>query len=857
MTTPTRAERGTKSSSGAGAFLAALTGLLCLVLSCTLAYHHPLSPAWAAASVAVLVGLGVRQPRCIWWLPPALLPLIGLAPWTGWIVFEEFDLLLLALLAGGYARLVFSNRQAEAGAAAQGQKSRRHRGSPQGAYALVALTALLFAASVLISMFRGFEDAGGFSFGWFQGYHEPMNSLRLAKPFFLALLWWPLWRAAQRTSPDASNESLSLGLLLGMATVGLIALWERLAFTGLLNFSTDYRITALFWEMHVGGAALDGFLALTVPFVLRELMLARSSRRWILAAGVMLLAAYVSLTTFSRGVYLAVPLSLGLTAWLHTRQVAWGGTNASPATGTTATLDSGTGRGTGWGSSLAWVVLFMALATWMFPSSGYRGMLALLGSLGLLMLMLPRLRLLGTSQWASACFGGALLSACAWGVAWFVPKGAYIAYALVATGTAMTLAMGYFRPTQSPTIRSNVLAAMGMLGTWAAMVAVAMHWGGDAAAERAAVVALGLLLLMPTLLLLRRRKQIQGHASNTSWRSQLAVLGTMAISGALVAVFAGGAYMGERFSTGGKDFGGRMLRWQGILDNLHDTSEWAWGKGTGRLVATLFNNSSDRGRSGDFRRQYDGSKAYLAMSAGQHIIGWGELLRVSQRTVAPSGLVDLSLQVRTQQATLLQFELCEKHLLYSAACLSKRVEVKPVKGTGPTAWQPVQVRLELAGSRVPSSGHWYAPRLIVFSMGAARSGQRVDVTDLALTDATGQSLLQNGDFSRDLMRWFFTSDLFHGPWRIDSVMIHLLLEQGWVGTLLWLILASGALWRVSAGTARSNNLGPAVAGAILGFFLVGASSSLLESPRIMSLYYLLVLVGLTIRPSEPNRGDFR
>ncbi|MFY7942826.1 MAG: hypothetical protein ACOVOX_18135, partial [Burkholderiaceae bacterium] len=118
MTTATRAERGSKSSGAAGAFLAALTGLLCLVLSCTLAYHHPLSPAWAAVSVAVLVGLGVWQPRCIWWLPPALLPLIGLAPWTGWIVFEEFDLLLLALLAGAYARLVFSKRQADAGAAA-------------------------------------------------------------------------------------------------------------------------------------------------------------------------------------------------------------------------------------------------------------------------------------------------------------------------------------------------------------------------------------------------------------------------------------------------------------------------------------------------------------------------------------------------------------------------------------------------------------------------------------------------------------------------------------------------------------------------------------------------------------------
>lgn len=48
------------------------------------------------------------------------------------------------------------------------------------------------------AVFRGFADAGEFEFGWFQGYHE-------------------------------------------------------------LNFSSNYRSTALFWEMHVGGAALDGF----------------------------------------------------------------------------------------------------------------------------------------------------------------------------------------------------------------------------------------------------------------------------------------------------------------------------------------------------------------------------------------------------------------------------------------------------------------------------------------------------------------------------------------------------------------------------------------------------------------------
>ena len=852
MTSATRAERRTKSGSGAaGAFLAALIGLLCLVLSSILAYHHPLSPAWAAVSVAVLVGLGVWQPRCVWWLPPALLPLIGLAPWTGWIVFEEFDLLLLALLAGAYARLVFSNRQTDTSAAAQGQKFKPHRGSPQGAYALVALTVLLFAASVLIAMFRGFDDAGGFSFGWFQGYHEPMNSLRLAKPFFLALLWWPLWRAAQRTSPDASNEALSLGLTLGMATVALVALWERLAFTGLLNFSTDYRTTALFWEMHVGGAALDGFLALTVPFVLRELMLARSSRRWMLAAGVMLLAAYVSLTTFSRGVYLAVPLGLGLTAWLHTRQVAWGSTNARTAAGTTATLDSGAGRGTGWGSSLAWVVLFMALSAWMFPTSGYRGMLALLGSLGLLMLMLPRLRVLGPAHWATACVGGAFLSACAWGVAWFVPKGAYIAYALVATGTAMTVATGYFRPRQSPTIRSNIVAAMGLIATWATMVAVAKHWGGDTAAERAAAVAVALLILMPVLVLLKRRKKIQGNAPAPSLRGQLAVLGTMAISGALVAVFAGGAYMGERFSTGGKDFGGRLMHWQIGINALNGPWDWALGKGQGRFPASHFNSGLVEDQTGDYRlRQEPGSNSYLVMSGGKHILGWGEMLRISQRVAAPLGATQVQFDTRVKTPITLHFEVCEKHLLYNNACLIKQIEVKPT--TGDPTWQRLSAVLD--GERNPSRGPLWAPKLIMFSVGVYTNGAVAEVDNLQLLDGSGGNLLSNGDFSQDMAQWFFTSDRHHMPWHIKSMFMHVFFDQGLVGLLLWLALSAGALWRVSFGNARHHTLSPAIAGSLLGFAVVGLFDSLLDVPRLATLFYLLVLVALVLQPPSPKNG---
>ncbi len=52
---------------------------------------------------------------------------------------------------------------------------------------------------IAISLVRGFDDAGGFVFGWFQGYEGSMNSMRLAKSFVLAALFAPLLgRASSR-----------------------------------------------------------------------------------------------------------------------------------------------------------------------------------------------------------------------------------------------------------------------------------------------------------------------------------------------------------------------------------------------------------------------------------------------------------------------------------------------------------------------------------------------------------------------------------------------------------------------------------------------------------------------------------
>lgn len=98
-------------------------------------------------------------------------------------------------------------------------------------------------------------------------------------------------------------------MTLGLALLCAIVLWERATYPGLFDFSESYRTSALFWEMHIGGAAIDFYLVLATPFALRFLLQAATRLRWAAAALLLIVVTYVCLTTFSRGLYLGLLVS--------------------------------------------------------------------------------------------------------------------------------------------------------------------------------------------------------------------------------------------------------------------------------------------------------------------------------------------------------------------------------------------------------------------------------------------------------------------------------------------------------------------------------------------------------------------
>jgi hypothetical protein len=273
-----------------------------LAAATILAAHHPLSPAVALLGLALWFAACLAYPGLWLFMVPAALPAANLSPWTGWIAFEEFDLLVLGALAAGHARRAWSP-------APLTQATRTER--------CVAAALALLAG---IGLYRGIADAGGWSFDWHDGYGQPLNSVRLFKPLLYTVLAWPLAREELRKSPGVALGRLRAGMLVGVLVVTAAVLWERAAYPGLLDFTEPYRTVALFWEMHVGGAAIDAYLVLAAPFVAWAWWSARRPAHWAATAVVTLLFGYACLTTFSRGTYMAVLLPaamLGAWAWAH------------------------------------------------------------------------------------------------------------------------------------------------------------------------------------------------------------------------------------------------------------------------------------------------------------------------------------------------------------------------------------------------------------------------------------------------------------------------------------------------------------------------------------------------------------
>jgi O-Antigen ligase len=264
------------------------------------AYHFPIAPI---GLIVFLLGYAAA----LWSYPvlwlvavPALLPVMDVTPWSGRFFFDEFDLLLTTTLTVQWAKPSL---------AAPGLFNRTTQW-------LITLYYGLYGMSVL----RGLWPFPALDANAFNNYYSHYNALRLAKGWFWALLLLPALRQTLTRYRNAASY-WCYGVLLGLTGVIAIAIGERLLFTGLWDFSSDYRIHALFSSMHTGGGHIESYLMLSLPFM-AMLFYKPSAWHWGLGLGLLLGGIYTLLVTFSRGGYISFTLGMMvLVASLMYRQI--------------------------------------------------------------------------------------------------------------------------------------------------------------------------------------------------------------------------------------------------------------------------------------------------------------------------------------------------------------------------------------------------------------------------------------------------------------------------------------------------------------------------------------------------------
>lgn len=297
----------------------------------------------------------------------------------------------------------------------------------------------------------------------------------------------------------------------------------------------------------------------------------------------------------------------------------------------------------------------------------------------------------------------------------------------------------------------------------------------------------------------------------------------------------------DRMSQVGMDMQTRQAHWADALQ-IRD-SDWAtavFGMGMGRYPETHYWRSKEN-NAATYRLGAEAGNTFLRL-------GSGSPLYVEQFVaVKPQQDYALSLAVRSNQHNAaVTVSICEKWLLTSARCIFKRLDV-----TGNGRWHAVKTVLE---SGEVGSTPWYAARPVKLSIYNAEAQAAVEVDTLHLRAADGSELLTNGDFSRGMERWFFSVDNDR-PWHIWSLPIQILFDQGWLGSIALALFVSLGLWRAGRNAWRGDAMAGAMLAASVGFLVLGSLDSLVDSPRLLLLFLLLIGLCSRVRVRAPATAE--
>jgi hypothetical protein len=138
------------------------------------------------------------------------------------------------------------------------------------------------------------------------------------------------------------------------------------------------------------------------------------------------------------------------------------------------------------------------------------------------------------------------------------------------------------------------------------------------------------------------------------------------------------------------------------------------------------------------------------------------------------------------------------------------------------------------------AGPCFARRIVKFVVENTSNETAVDIDNVQLADRHGINLLANGDFSRGSTYWFYSS-FDHLNWHVKNIFVQLYFEQGWLGLVLFSLLALTSIISLWSMANRGEIIFLVPLASLVALLSVGLFGSPLDTPRLDFLLYFIIL----------------
>lgn len=239
-------------------FVKVTIAALSLAAACSLAWLHPRWPIEQLIGCVIFVAIGWARPCWFAVLFPATWLIADAYPWTGQLLVQEYDSLLLANVAG-----TLIGRKGQVAS-----DERREESGGVGWPFVVAL--MVLAVAVLASAVSGWRALPASEWGdQLSVYFTQQNSLRVAKGYTWGILYAMLvvWQSGLPGRARELGRLFALGGSIGVVYVAASVLVERWLYQSVGDFSQVYRATGTVWTMHIGDQHVDAILVMGLPLL--------------------------------------------------------------------------------------------------------------------------------------------------------------------------------------------------------------------------------------------------------------------------------------------------------------------------------------------------------------------------------------------------------------------------------------------------------------------------------------------------------------------------------------------------------------------------------------------------------------